>query len=104
MCLTELATAARLGVSLITVVLNDAALSLIDIKQQAQQRPSLGVRYPTIDYAAAGEAMGVKSCRVQGTDALAAAVGDAMTRGGPSLIDVEVDPSTYPEMLSALRK
>jgi acetolactate synthase-1/2/3 large subunit len=104
MCLTELATAARLGVTLITVVLNDAALSLIDIKQQAQQRPSLGVRYPTIDYAAAAEAMGVKGCRVEGDDALTAAVEGAVTRGGASLIDVKVDPSAYPEMLSALRK
>ncbi|RVU37872.1 thiamine pyrophosphate-binding protein [Hwanghaeella grinnelliae] len=104
MCLTELATAARLGVTVITVVLNDAALSLIDIKQQAQQRPPLGVRYPTIDYAAAAEALGVKGCRVEGNDAVTAAVGDAMARGGPSLIDVKVDPYAYPEILSALRK
>ena len=104
MCLTELATAARLDVNLVTVVFNDAALSLIDIKQQAQQRPSLGVRYPTIDYAAAAEAMNVTGCRVQGADQLSAAVGEALARGGPSLIEVTVDPSGYPDMLSALRK
>ncbi|WP_425403277.1 thiamine pyrophosphate-binding protein [Hwanghaeella sp.] len=104
MCLTELATAARLGVDLVTVVFNDAALSLIDIKQQAQQRPSLGVRYPTIDYAAAAEAMGVRGSRVRGVEALSDAVGEALSRGGPSLIDVTVDPSGYPDMLSALRK
>ncbi len=104
MCLTELATAARLDVNLVTVVFNDAALSLIDIKQQAQQRPSLGVRYPTIDYAAAAEAMNVSGCRVQGADELSSAVGAALARGGPSLIEVTVDPSGYPDMLSALRK
>ena len=104
MCLTELATAARLSVPLVTVVFNDAALSLIDIKQQAQQRPSLGVRYPTIHYAAAAEAMGVAAQRVEGPDALSKAVTEAVARGGPSLVEVTVDPSGYPDMLSALRK
>lgn len=104
MCLTELATAARLDVDLVTVVFNDAALSLIDIKQQAQQRPSLGVRYPTIDYAAAAEAMNIAGSRVRGAEELATAVGEALARGGPSLIEVKVDPSGYPDMLAALRK
>ncbi len=104
MCLSELATAARLGAPVVTVVFNDAALSLIDIKQQAQQRPSLGVRYPRVDYAAAARAMGVPGARVQGVDALNAAVRDAMARRGPGLIDVTVDPAGYPDMLAALRK
>ena len=38
MSLAELSTAARLGANLTVIVLNDAALSLIDIKQQRQQR------------------------------------------------------------------
>ena len=46
MCLSELTTAVERGCRLVVVVLNDAALSLIDIKQQRQQRPSRGVRYP----------------------------------------------------------
>ncbi len=50
MCLAELATAVERRCPLVIVVLNDAALSLIDIKQQ--QRPNRGVRYPaTMRYA-----------------------------------------------------
>ena len=104
MCLTELATAARLDLPVVTVVFNDAALSLIDIKQQAQQRPSLGVRYPRIDYAAAARAMGVPGRSVQGVEALSAAVEEGLARPGPGLIDVTVDPDGYPDMLAALRK
>ena len=44
MCLAELATAAQHGCRLTVVVLNDAALSLIDVKQRRQQRPPEGVR------------------------------------------------------------
>ena len=104
MCLSELATAARLGVDVVTVVFNDAALSLIDIKQQAQQRPSRGVRYPAVDYAAAAGAFGVPGVSVTGADALERAVRDALARPGPGLIEVAVDPSGYPEMLAALRQ
>ncbi len=104
MCLSELATAARLGVKLITIVFNDAALSLIDIKQQAQQRKPIGVRYPAIDFASASSALGVPGFKAVDSASLTNIVQNTLTEDGPCLIEVAVDPSGYPEMLAALRK
>ena len=51
MCIAELATAIEQNLNIKICVINDSALSLIDVKQQRQQRPSRGVRYPTHNYA-----------------------------------------------------
>ena len=99
MCLGELATAKELGLDITVIVMNDAALSLIDIKQQRQQRPPTGVRYPTIDYAAIAKAFGWASAVANNTDDLR----DAMGMAGPKLIDVQVDPAGYGEDLERLR-
>ena len=64
MCICELATARELGLDLTICVMNDSALSLIDIKQQRQQRKSLGVRYPEHDFAAIARAYGWHGERV----------------------------------------
>ncbi len=103
MCLAELSTAARLGLRLVVVVINDAALSLIDIKQQGQQRPSLGVRYPRVDFAAAAEAMGCRGWRVGAGEPLAPALRAAFAADGPAVVDVACDASGYAAQLAALR-
>ena len=103
MCLAELSSAARLGAALTVVVLNDAALSLIDIKQQRQQRPPLGVRYPRVDFAAAARGMGCAAWTVGQSDPLDAVLAKAFAAEGPTLIDVTVDPSGYRDQLIALR-
>ena len=79
--------------------MNDAALSLIDIKQQRQQRPSLGVRYPAIDFAAIAKAIGWQTATVTNTDELRA----ALAVPGAKLIDIRVDPSGYGDDLARLR-
>ena len=103
MSLAELSTAARLGANLTVVVLNDAALSLIDIKQQRQQRPPLGVRYPKADFASAARGMGCDAWTVGAQDPLEFALAEAFETNGPTLVDVTVDPSGYREQLIALR-
>jgi acetolactate synthase-1/2/3 large subunit len=103
MCLSELATAARLGCPIVVVVFNDAALSLIDIKQQKQQRPSRGVRYPPVDLAGAAAALGCRGWRA-GPDQLLAPILEAALAGPkPALVDVTIDPSGYLAQLEALR-
>ena len=99
MCLGELATAKELDLDITIIVMNDAALSLIDIKQQRLQRPPTGVRYPTIDYAAIAKAFGWESAVAHNIDELR----DAMQIKGPKLIDVRVDPAGYGEDLERLR-
>ncbi len=103
MCLAELATAARLGCRIVVVVCNDAALSLIDVKQQRQGRPSVGVRYPRVDFAAAARGLGVQAWRIEPQDALEPALKAAFDGAGPALLDVAVDPRPYRGQLEALR-
>ena len=103
MCLGELATAAERNCRLVVLVLNDAALSLIDIKQQRQQHKAIGVRTAPIDFAAAARALGCRAWRVGLEEDLAPAIEAAFAGVGPALIDVTVDPSGYGDQLAALR-
>ena len=103
MCLAELTTAVERECRIVVVVLNDAALSLIDIKQQRQQRKSLGVRYPAVDFAGAAEALGCRAWQVGAEDPLPPVLGDVFSGDGPALIDVTVDASGYGDQLVALR-
>ena len=103
MCLAELSTAARLGCRLCVVVLNDAALSLIDVKQQRQQRPPVGVRTPPVDFAAAARGLGCKAWSVGAGEPLESVLRTAFAEAGPTLIDVTTDASGYGAQLAALR-
>jgi acetolactate synthase-1/2/3 large subunit len=103
MSLSELSTAARLGLRMTVVVVNDAALSLIDIKQQRQQRPPLGVRYPETDFASAARSLGCAGWRVGRDDALAPAIEEALAFDGPAVVDVTADPSGYRDQMIGLR-
>ena len=103
MCLGELATAAERNCRIIVVVLNDAALSLIAVKQRARQMPSRGVRYPATDFAALARGMGCLGFSVATAAALAPTLVQAFQAPGPALVDVTIDPSGYPAQLAALR-
>ena len=103
MCLAELATAARLGCRIVVVVFNDSRLSLIDIKQQRQQRESRGVRFGAMDHAAVAQGLGCRGWRVDATEPLTPALGQAFASDGPALVDVTVDPDTYNAQYEALR-
>ena len=103
MCLAELATAARLSCPVTVIVFNDAALSLIDVKQQRQGRAPLGVRYPRVDIAAAAVGLGCRAWRVEQGGELARVLDAAFAVRGPSLVDVTIDPAPYRHQLEALR-
>ncbi len=103
MSLAELSTAARLGLRMTVVVVNDAALSLIDIKQQRQQRPPLGVRYSETDFASAARSLGCAGWRVGRDDALAPAIEEALAFDGPAVVDITADPSGYLDQMIGLR-
>ena len=103
MCLGELATVANLSTPLVCVVLNDASLSLIDIKQQRTQNQPLGTRYDPVDFSAIAAGFGVRSCKVRTLDELRSAAATAFAGSCPVLIDVETDPSGYAAQLERLR-
>ena len=103
MCLAELTTAVARGCRLTVIVINDAALSLIDIKQQRQQLRSSGVRYASADLAACARAMGCRAWRVGPGDHIAPVLRAAFAADGPTLIDVVASPDGYGDQLTRLR-
>src|SRR5260370_16645387 len=97
MTLAEIETAVRLSLRLIVVVFNDAALSLIKIKQKpAGQGGGDAVRYRPVSFAAAAAAMGAAGAAVTTEGGLATALAAALRRPGPTVIDASVDPAGYP--------
>ncbi len=103
MALGELATAATLGVKLTVVVFNDATLSLIDIKKDARALPEGALDWPEADFAAAMASMGGVGFRAGNEAEYDAALGQALAAKGPALVDVRVDPASYPAQIKALR-
>ncbi len=104
MCLAELETVARLELPIVVVVFDDAALSLIRIKQASEGHGGEpAVRFRDVDFAGIARAVGIPAARVEERGTLADALRDAFARPGPSLIDAVVDPSGYPAVLEAIR-
>jgi acetolactate synthase-1/2/3 large subunit len=103
MCAGELLTAAREKLRIMVMVLNDASLSLIEIKQQARRLAPAGVALGAVKWAALGESLGVAGFEASTEAELARAIDRAKVCDGPSLIDVKVDRSTYGQMLRVIR-
>ena len=96
MTLAEVETAVRLSLPVIVIVFNDAALSLIKLKQKpAGQGGDEAVRYRPVSFAAAATAMGAAGAEVTTQRGLAAALVAALRRPGPTVIDASVDPAGY---------
>jgi len=104
MCLAELSTAAHLNIPLTVVVVNDAALSLIDIKQRRLQHPVSGVRYPAVDFATAARGLGCQAWTVGTDESIEKVLPMAFSAQVPSVIDVTADPDGYGDQMTALRK
>lgn len=103
MCMGELVTAAQQNAKLTTIVFNDGALSLIDIKRQEMQMPDLGFTWERPDFAAAARGFGCSAWRVSTEEALDSALQAAAASDGPCLIDVALDPDGYLEQMRSLR-
>jgi acetolactate synthase-1/2/3 large subunit len=102
--LAEIETAVRLSLRVIVIVFNDAALSLIKIKQKpAGHGGDEAVRYRPTSFAAAAAAMGAAGATVTSERELAAALTDALARPGPTVIDAHVDPAGYPAIMDLSR-
>jgi acetolactate synthase-1/2/3 large subunit len=103
MCAGELSTAARQRLRVVTVVLNDAALSLIAIKQQQRRLAPDGVALGPIRWSALADSVGVAGCTATDEPQLERALSAALAHDGPSLIDVRVDPASYGDVLEKIR-
>jgi acetolactate synthase-1/2/3 large subunit len=103
MCMGELCTAVEQQAQVVVIVFNDSALSLIDIKQQSRALESNGVRWQHHDFAGIMRALGGFGASVTTEQEFVTAMATALETKGPSLIDVSIDPSGYPEQLKAMR-
>jgi acetolactate synthase-1/2/3 large subunit len=104
MALAEIETAVRLRLHVIVVVFNDATLSLIKIKQHPEGQGGRGaVGYGPVSFAGAATAMGAAAASVNGIAGLAAALAQALSRAGPTVIDARVDPAGYPAVMDLTR-
>lgn len=103
MVLAELETVARLDLNLTVVVFNDAALSLIELKQRGAQGGHTAVRYATTDLAMVARGLGVSGTVVEDVAHLRSALVDTRGADHPQLIDARIDPSAYPHVLATIR-
>ena len=104
MALAELETVARLNLPVTVVVFNDSMLSLIAIKQNADGHGGpAAVSYAPTDFATIGTGFGIRSETVARADTYRDAFAKSLAHDGPTLLDVTVDPSAYPAILTAVR-
>ena len=88
---------------MIVVVLNDASLSLIAVKQQARNFPQAGVALGAMDWAALARSVGAAGFVATDESTLDTALQQASTVSGPCVIDARVDGSNYRATLDAVR-
>jgi acetolactate synthase-1/2/3 large subunit len=103
MTMAEIETCVRERLHFVTVVYNDSSLSLIDAAQERRGYPTRGVRYGSVDFAAASAALGAWARRVETMDELDAAVREARRVDRPAVIDAVVDPAEYRAHTRAFR-
>ncbi|HSH89802.1 MAG TPA: thiamine pyrophosphate-binding protein [Ramlibacter sp.] len=103
MCVAELATAVKLGCKLTVVVFNDAAITMIGLKQRSRQLPPLGMEYSPIDFATVAEGFGCAHFRATNESELKTALDSAFKSPGVSLVDAAINPASYYQQLRSLR-
>ena len=97
--LAELETLARTGADVVVVVFNDAALTLIELKQLPEQGGPAAVRYLPTDFAKVARASGMEGVVAENR----AQLEDALAGPRPRLIDARIDPTAYRAVIEAAR-
>jgi acetolactate synthase-1/2/3 large subunit len=103
MCAGELLTAARERLPVMTIVFDDASLSLIEIKQQARGLAPAGVGLGAVDWVKLANGFGVEAWAAADEAELDRAIAEARGRSGPTLIEAKIDRSNYGATLRAVR-
>ncbi len=104
MTLAEIETAVRLSLRVIVIVFNDAALSLIKLKQKPAGHggDEADSNHP-VSFSDAATAMGAAAAAATTEQGLATALAAALRRRGPTVIDASVDPAGYPAVMDLSR-
>ena len=99
MMVGEMATAKRLGVPVVFVLLTDHSLTLIGVKQQRQSYPAYGTPLHGDGYDSAHTFFGVPVLQAHDAASYRAALGKAFAAGGPVIVEAFVDPREYAELV-----
>jgi len=103
MVASELETVARLRLPITIIVFNDAALSLIEVKQEQKGYAGASMRYAGPDLVALARSFGVAARAATDEAGFRGAFIAAQGEPGPTLIDARIDPSGYRAMLEIVR-
>ncbi|MEZ4727904.1 MAG: thiamine pyrophosphate-binding protein [Caldilineaceae bacterium] len=96
MVMGELVVLAQWQLPVIVVVLNDSAIDLIRSHQVRAGKPVYGTEFPSPHFAQIAAAYGLASAQVRSEQEYADALATALAGGRPMLIEVMLDPSSYP--------
>jgi thiamine pyrophosphate-dependent acetolactate synthase large subunit-like protein len=96
MVLGELSVARELSLPVIAVVFNDNALDLIRSAQRRRGKAVYGTEFANPNYAAVARGFGLDFYRVEDEAGVREALGEALARGRPALVEVLIDPAGYP--------
>jgi acetolactate synthase-1/2/3 large subunit len=95
----EISVAVAEGLTVIYVVLNDAALGMVKHGQRLAGAEPIAFQLPPTDFAAMARAMGAEAHTVRSpADLLELDISAMCKRRGPTLLDVYVDPEQVPPM------
>jgi acetolactate synthase-1/2/3 large subunit len=103
MVASELETVVRLGLPIVVVVFDDAALSLIRIKQEQRALADAGVRYSGPDLVALARAFGMEAHVAGSEPELGRSITRALAAPRPALVAARIDPSGYRRTLEIVR-
>ena len=95
MSLGELAVIAEHGLRVTVVVLNDDALTLIELKQTKMQVETGAVRFKSPNFMEVAGGFGIKAARAASNDEFRDLYEQSLTAEGPMLIEAVCDPSEY---------
>lgn len=95
MSLGELAVVAEKNLPIVSVILNDDDLALIDLKQNKMKMARQGVAFRSPDFAAIARGFGIAAERVTAIDAFEACLERALMGTAPHVIEAMVDPAEY---------
>ena len=101
MVAAELETLARLALPVTVVVFDDAALTLIELKQRSGQGDASAVRFSPVDLAAVASGMGLPAATAENVTEVHAALRHAGP--GPFLLDARIDPASYRHLMAVSR-
>jgi acetolactate synthase-1/2/3 large subunit len=99
----ELETAVRTGARVVVVVLNDASLSLIRIKQADRGYPPAAVDFGAVDAAGYARSLGASGVVAENVAEVREAVAAALQAPGPAVVDVRLTGAEYQALQHAIR-